>query len=150
MEHDQNLGTADPSLIRDMLIGSGYSEKAVDYYLTKSNMGSIPEADQVTAMTGTCGDTMKVFLKIDHGRIEDAKIQVLGCPGAVSSAMAALDLIKGKTIEEARKLTEGDIFRTLESLPVQKHHCISLSVRTVQKALEDYLGHNGGAPKEDH
>ncbi|MDY6852471.1 MAG: iron-sulfur cluster assembly scaffold protein, partial [Thermodesulfobacteriota bacterium] len=111
-----DIGSTDPELIREMLLGSGYSEKAIQYFLKKPSLGSLPDANQVSEMIGSCGDTMKLFLKIDHDRIQDAKIQVLGCPGAVSSAMVAMEMIKGKTLEEAAELNDGDIFRALEAL----------------------------------
>jgi nitrogen fixation NifU-like protein len=92
----------------------------------------------VTELTGVCGDTMKIYLKFEDSRIKDAKIQVLGCPGAVSSAMAAMDLIKGMSVEEAMAVQDRDIFRMLEEIPDQKQHCIRLTIKTLQKALEEY------------
>lgn len=121
-----------------MLADSGYSEKAIRYFVEKPHMGTIANADHVSEMTGSCGDTMSICIKVEEGIIRDAKYQVLGCPGAVASAMAAVDLVKGKTIEEARSLNDGDVFRLLESIPAQKHHCIQLAVKTLQKALDEY------------
>lgn len=149
MTDEHEIIPQDPATIRDMLLGSGYSEKAINYFLTKPSMGSLQDANQISELTGTCGDSMKIYLKIDGNRIQDARIQVLGCPGAVSSAMVAMEMIKGKTIDEAKALNDGDVFRALESLPVQKHHCISLTVRTLQKALNDYVGQNGGTGRKD-
>ena len=125
---------------REILSSSGYADKAIDYYLNKANMGGIPNADQVTELTGPCGDTMRLFLKLKENRIEDAKIQVLGCPAAIASAMAAMDLIKGKTLKEAKVVKDRDIFRMLEDLPDQKQHCIRLTVKTLQKAIDDFEG----------
>jgi len=122
-----------------MLAGSGYSDKAIRYYIEKPYVGSIPDADQVSEMTGTCGDTMRIWLKVGNGVILDARYQVLGCPGAIASAMAVVDLIKGKKITDARKLNDGDVFRLLENLPDQKNHCIELAVKTFQKALNEYI-----------
>jgi nitrogen fixation NifU-like protein len=133
----------DPNEIRELLSVSGYSEKAISYFLEKKNMGRLPDADQVSELTGSCGDTMKVYLKVEDGRIKDAKIQVLGCPGAVASAMAAMDFIKGKTLEEATSLKDRDIFRMLEDIPDQKTHCIRLTNKTIQKAIEEYMSNNG-------
>ena len=79
---------------KDMLSSSGYSDKAIRYYLDKKNMGELDNANQVSELTGHCGDTMKIFLKIDGGIVSDAKIKVLGCPGAIAAAMAAMDMIK--------------------------------------------------------
>jgi nitrogen fixation NifU-like protein len=129
--------------IREMLHGSGYSDKATTYYIDKPNMGVLPDANQVTELTGPCGDTMKIYLKMDNGRIKDAKIQVLGCPGAVASAMAAIEMIKGRTVEEALKIKDRDIFRVLEEIPDEKQHCIRLTNKTIHKALEEYQAKEG-------
>jgi nitrogen fixation NifU-like protein len=124
--------------IKEMLSKSGYSDKAIQFYIERPYMGIIPNADQVSEMTGTCGDTMGICLKVDDGKIVDAKYEVLGCAGAVSAAMAVVDLIKGKSIKKAKKLDDGDIFRMLEEIPVKKHHCIQLAVKTLHKGLDDY------------
>ena len=129
--------------IHDILITSGYSEKAIKYYLDKKNMGILEDASQISELTGQCGDTMKIYLKMENDLIKDAKIQVLGCPGAVASAMAAIDMIKGKTLDEALKITDRDIFRELEDIPDQKQHCIRLTNKTIQKAIEEYKSGNG-------
>ena len=135
---------SDSEGIRELLSGSGYSDRAITYFLNKKNMGSLPDADQVTELTGPCGDTMKIYLKLDDGnKIKDAKIQVMGCPGAVASAMATMDLIRGKTIEDAMAIKDRDIFRILEEIPDQKQHCIRLTVKTLQKAIEEYKSKNG-------
>jgi nitrogen fixation NifU-like protein len=131
----------------EMLSGSGYSEKAINYYLEKKNMGQLDDATQVSELTGHCGDTMKISLKIDGGVIQDAKIQVLGCPGAIASAMAAMDLIRGKSLDDALKVTDRDIFRELEEIPDQKQHCIRLTSKTIEKAINEYKSGNGGRPK---
>ncbi len=127
----------------DMLKGAGYSEIAVNYIIEKPYMGTLPDADHVSAMTGTCGDTMTIYLKINNDIITDARYEVLGCPGAVSAAMAAVDLIKGKSLDYAHSIDDGDIFRVLEEIPEKKHHCIQIAVKTLHKAMEEYKdGHS--------
>jgi nitrogen fixation NifU-like protein len=121
-----------------MLANSGYSATAIRYFLDKPNIGTISDPDHATEMTGSCGDTMSVSLKFENGAIRDIKYQVLGCPGAVAAAMAVADLAKGKTIEEARTLNDGHVFRLLEEIPATKHHCIQLAVKTLHKALAEY------------
>lgn len=144
MGKEQAFGLNDAASIHEMLAGSGYSNKAIQYYLERPYMGEIKNADQISELTGHCGDTMKVFLKLDEsGRIEDVRYQVLGCPGAIAAAMAAVDLVKGKSLGEALSLTDRDVFRELEDLPDQKQHCIRLAVKTLQKAIEEYSGSNG-------
>ncbi len=124
--------------IKEMLSSAGYSDKAIQYYLEKPYMGLLPDADQVSEMTGTCGDTMAVYLKVSDGRVTDVMYQVMGCAGAVSAAMAAVDLVKGKKIEDARNLDDGDIFRVLQDIPVKKHHCIQLAVKALHKTIDAY------------
>jgi len=136
IEPEQIINQTDLMSIRKMLIGSGYSEKAIEYYINKPHMGDLPDADQVTELTGTCGDTMKIFLMVDRDIIKDIKYQVLGCPGAVASAMVAADLAKGRSLEYAGTISDNDIFNTLTDMPDKKHHCIQLAVKTLHKALE--------------
>lgn len=128
---------------KEILFSSGYSDKAIQYYLDKKNIGELDNANQISELTGHCGDTMKIFLKIDRGIVQDAKIQVLGCPGAIAAAMAAMDMIKGKTLDNALKVTDRDIFRELEEIPDQKQHCIRLTNKTIEKAINDYRSGNG-------
>lgn len=130
--------------LRAMLSESGYSDKAIDYYIRKPHMGIIENADQISEMTGTCGDSMKVYLKVENGRIADVKYQILGCPGSISAAMAAVDLVRGQSIDEALALDDADVFKSLEDIPVKKHHCIQLAVKALQKAITEYRKHNGG------
>jgi nitrogen fixation NifU-like protein len=134
----QTVLTNDQDGLRTMLASAGYSNKAIEYYTKKPYMGILPDADQCSEMTGSCGDTMEVYLKVEDGIIKDVRYQVMGCAGAVSAAMAAVDLVKGKKLQEAKKLTDGDVFRLLEEIPVKKHHCIQLAVKTLLKGIEEY------------
>jgi nitrogen fixation NifU-like protein len=138
MEQETFSGQNDVVSVREMLSSSGYAEEAIQYFLTKPNLGPLRGADLVTELTGPCGDTMKCFLKVDQGRIKDAKYLVLGCPGAVSAAMALADLVKGKTLEEALQVKDRDVFRRLVQIPDQKQHCIRLAVKTLEKAIKEY------------
>ncbi|GBC59674.1 iron-sulfur cluster assembly scaffold protein [Desulfonema ishimotonii] len=142
MSPEQITNPAKAEGLQDMLASAGYSETAISYYIRKPYMGSIPDADQVSDMTGSCGDTMSIYLKLDGDIVTDAKYQVMGCAGAVSAAMAAVDLIRGKTLDYARSLNDGDVFKVLQKIPEKKHHCIQLAVKTLHKALDEYK--NGG------
>jgi nitrogen fixation NifU-like protein len=143
MGQENDITSINAENIKELLTGSGYSEKAISYYIDKKNMGSLSDADQVSELTGSCGDTMKIYLKVEKEIIKDAKIQVVGCPGAVASAMAAMDMIRGKTLDEALEMKDRDIFRELEDIPDQKQHCIRLTNKTIQKAIEEYKSSNG-------
>jgi len=125
--------------VEDMLKAAGYSDVAIKYHTEQPYMGSLENADIVSGMTGTCGDTMKIFLKTDNDIIQDARYQVLGCAGAISSAMAIVDIVKGKTLQEAKGINDGDVFKVLENIPEKKHHCIQLSVKTLHKAIDEKL-----------
>ena len=124
--------------IEEMLTASGYSKTAIDYYINKPHMGQIPDADISSQMTGTCGDTMGITIKMNNGVVGDAKYQVMGCAGAISAAMAVVDLIKGKDLAYARSIDDGTVFKVLQEIPVKKHHCIQLAVKTLHKALDAY------------
>lgn len=124
--------------VYQMLSESGYADRAIEYFQSKQNIGIIEDADQVTDLTGPCGDTMKISLKIDGDRINDARIQVLGCPGAVASGCALVSLAKGKTLQEARDIDLDELYRELEKMPDQKVHCARLAIKTLQKTLEQY------------
>jgi nitrogen fixation NifU-like protein len=132
--------------MHDMLASAGYSDKAIAYYLDKPNMGKLANADQVSEVTGECGDTMRVYLIIADGVIQDAKFEVMGCPGAVAAAMAVADMVKGVSLADARLIRDADIFRSLVVIPDQKQDCIRLAAKTLQRALEDYQPGNGRKP----
>ena len=124
----------------ELLRKAGYSEKAIDYYLRKLNVGVIEGADAVDSYTGLCGDSMKVYLKVEKGVIRDAKFQAIGCAGAFASGSALTEMVKGKTLKEAEKLTEQDVIKDLEELPGPKLHCARLAVDALRKSIESYLG----------
>jgi nitrogen fixation NifU-like protein len=128
--------------MQEMLSNAGYSDRAIQYYMEKPYMGRLLNADQVSEMTGTCGDTMAVYLKVADDVIADVRYEVMGCAGAISAAMAAVDLVKGKQIGEARSLEDGDVFRVLQEIPVKKHHCIQLAVKALHKTIDEYQQKN--------
>ena len=123
---------------RKMLSEAGYADPAINYYLEKKYMGYIEDADQVAQKVGSCGDIMKVYLKVNDNRINDVRYEITGCAGAISAAMAAVDLVKGKTIDEALQVNDGDVFKVLENIPVKKHHCIQLAVKTMHQGIQEY------------
>ncbi len=132
-----------------MLSESGYSDKAIKYIQEKEKIGLIENADQVTALTGPCGDTMKVSLSINHEVIDDAKIQVLGCPGAVASGCALVSLARGKSLEEAAGIDLDALYKELEKMPDQKVHCARLAIKTLHKALERYTKRNNSGRNDN-
>ena len=126
------------SEMQDLLKESGYSEKAIEYYMNKVNVGELSEPDAHAIYTGPCGDTMEIFLDVEDGMIKEAKFQAIGCAGAFSSGSALTERIIGMTLEEAEKIEEDEIIDYLGGIPAQKVHCTCLSKRTLQKAIKDY------------
>ena len=126
------------SEVRELLVKSGYSNKAIEYYLKKVNVGLIEEPSVHVAYTGPCGDTMEVYLKIESNVIQDAKFRAIGCAGSFSSGSALMEMVRGKTLAEAEKITEEDVINFLGGIPKQKIHCACLAKRTLQMAIEKY------------
>ena len=124
--------------IVELLKKSGYSDKAIKYYVDKVNVGNIKDCDAHFAYTGPCGDTMEIFLTIKDDKIEDAKFQAIGCAGAFSSGSALTEMIRGKTLEQALEYNEMDIMDYLGKIPKQKIHCARLAVATLEKTVVQY------------
>jgi len=131
------------SLIQDLLKQSGYSDKAIGYYMNRVNVGEMSEPDVHAIYTGPCGDTMEIFLNVEGGVIKEAKFQAIGCAGAFSSGSALTEMIIGKTLEAAGEIDEEEIINYLGGIPMQKVHCTCLSKRTLQKAIKDYKNKRG-------
>ena len=123
----------------ELLRKAGYSEKAIDYYIRKLNVGVIEGAEAVDSYTGLCGDSMRVYLKVEEGVIRDAKFQAIGCAGAFASGSALTEMVKGKTLKEAEKITEQDVIKYLGELPGPKIHCARLAVDALRKSIESYM-----------
>jgi len=128
------------SEVRRLLEQSGYSSKAIDYYVKKVDVGRIEQPSVHLAYTGPCGDSMEVYLKIESDVIKEAKFQAIGCAGAFSAGSALMEMVKEKTLEEAGKITEEDIISFLGGIPKQKIHCACLAKRTLQMAIKKYRG----------
>jgi nitrogen fixation NifU-like protein len=123
---------------RKMLSEAGYADPAINYFLEKKYMGHLENADQVSQKIGSCGDIMKVYIKLGENEIiDDVRYEITGCAGAISAAMAAVELVKGKTLDAALKINDGDVFKVLENIPEKKHHCIQLAVKTMHQGIEE-------------
>ncbi len=120
---------------------SAYSERVLDHFRNPRNQGVLEDANAV-GMAGNpqCGDTMKLYLKVRDGRIEDVRWQTLGCGASIAASSAASELLKGATVEQARKLTRQRIAEAVGGLPEGKVHCSVLAADALKAALEDYEG----------
>jgi nitrogen fixation NifU-like protein len=129
---------SDEEGLRELLRKAGYSEKAIDHYIKKRNVGVIEGAEAAESHTGLCGDSMKVYLKIEKELIIDAKFQAVGCAGAFASGSALTEMVKGKTLKAAERITEQDLARDLGKLPGPKLHCVRLAVDALRKSIASY------------
>jgi len=122
-----------------LMVESGYSDKAIEFYVNNVNVGKLENPTIATTFLGSCGDLIKLYLKINEQNvIEDARFYYLGCPGSASSASAMTTLLKGKTIDQAKKMTGNDILTELGGLPKSKLDCTTLSIKTLRKAIAEY------------
>lgn len=124
-----------------------YSEKVMDHFRNPRNVGEIPDADGVGEEGNpVCGDIMKLWIKVDENeRIVDAKFKTFGCGAAIATSSMVTELVKGKTLEEARKIGKQTVAEALDGLPPAKMHCSNLAADALQKAIDDYLSKKKGA-----
>jgi len=116
-----------------------YSDKVMDHFMHPRNMGEIEDADGVGEVGNpACGDVMKLYLKIENEQIVDAKFKTFGCGAAIASSSMTTELIKGKTIDEAIKLSNEAVAEALGGLPPAKQHCSVLAEEALRAALDDY------------
>ena len=117
-----------------------YTEKVMDHFKNPRNVGEIENASGVgTVGNAKCGDIMQIFLDIDDaGIIQDVKFKTFGCGAAVATSSMATEMIKGKSVDEALKITNSAVVEALEGLPPQKIHCSVLAEEAVKAAIEDY------------
>ena len=121
-----------------------YSDKVWDHFSNPRNVGEIADADGVGEVgNATCGDIMKIYLKIDHDVITDVKFKTFGCGAAIATSSMATEMIKGKPVSEALKLTNKAVVEALDGLPAYKLHCSVLAEEAVKAAVKDYYDKNG-------
>jgi nitrogen fixation NifU-like protein len=116
-----------------------YSQKVMEHFKNPHNMGEIPDADGVGSVGNpVCGDMMTIYIKVKDDRLEDIKFKTYGCGSAIATSSMITDLARGKTLEEAMKITRGDVADELGGLPPIKMHCSNLAADALHAAIEDY------------
>jgi nitrogen fixation NifU-like protein len=121
-------------------MNTNYSEKVMDHFMNPRNVGEIPDADGIGKVGNpVCGDIMNMYIKVNDGVITDVKFKTFGCGAAIATSSMATELIKGKTLEEALKLSNAAVAEALGGLPPVKMHCSVLAEEAVQSAIDDYL-----------
>ncbi len=121
-----------------------YSEKVMDHFTNPRNVGEMANADGVgTVGNAKCGDIMQMFIKVENDTIVDVTFKTFGCGAAIATSSMATELVKGKTIEEALKLTNSAVVEALEGLPPVKVHCSVLAEEAIKAAIQNYYDRNG-------
>jgi len=117
----------------------GYSTKVMEHFANPRNVGEIEDADGIGNVGNpTCGDIMRLYIKVKDGVITDAKFKTFGCGAAIATSSMMTELIKGKPLEEARKISNAAVAEALGGLPPVKMHCSVLAEEALQSAIEDY------------
>ncbi len=116
-----------------------YSPKVMQNFSNPQNVGEIPDADGVgTVGNPVCGDLMTIYIKVKDDKIADIKFKTFGCGAAIATSSMITQMARGKTIDEALKITRNDVANELEGLPPQKMHCSNLAADALKAAIEDY------------
>lgn len=125
-----------------------YSEKVMDHFANPRNVGEIEDADGIGEVgNAKCGDIMKMYIKVDNGVITNVKFKTFGCGAAVATSSIATEMIIGKKIEDALKVTNKAVMEALDGLPPQKIHCSVLAEQAMKAALADYYKRQGIDPE---
>jgi nitrogen fixation NifU-like protein len=127
-----------------------YSEKVMDHFMNPRNVGEIENPDGIGEEGNpVCGDMMTFYIKVDNDRLSDVKFKTFGCGAAIAVSSMVSEMAKGKTIEEARKITPALVAKELEGLPKNKYHCSNLGAQALNKAIDDYLAKQGKTAKAE-
>ena len=118
-----------------------YNDRVIKEFSNPQNVGELKDANAVGQVgNASCGDIMKIFMKInDENIIEDVSFQTFGCAAAIATSSVATSMIKGKTVDEALKITNAQVVEELGGLPAQKLHCSVLAEEAIKAAISDYL-----------
>jgi nitrogen fixation NifU-like protein len=121
-------------------MGDGmYSERVMEHFQNPRNVGEIKDADGVGEIGNpVCGDIMKLYIKVKDDRIVDAKFKTFGCGAAIATSSMVTELVKGKTLEEAKRISRDTVAEALDGLPPVKMHCSNLAADALHNAIEDY------------
>jgi nitrogen fixation NifU-like protein len=123
-----------------IMAGGPYTEKVMDHFMNPRNVGEIENADGVGEVGNpACGDMMRLYVKVEGGRVLDAKFRTFGCGAAIASSSMLTEMIKGKTIGEVRAITNQQVSEALGGLPEVKIHCSVMAEEAVKAALDDYV-----------
>jgi nitrogen fixation protein NifU and related proteins len=125
-----------------------YSAKVIEHFQHPRNVGEIENADGMgTVGNPSCGDIMSIYIKVENDIITDIKFKTFGCGAAIATSSITTEMVKGKSIEEAERLTRNDVADALDGLPPIKMHCSNLATDALRAAIADYRAKQGGDKK---
>ncbi len=128
--------------LQDLILADArriYSETVIRHAMEPRNLGVMPDADGFGRVTGSCGDTMEISIKVKGNTIADAVFMTDGCGPSIASGSMVTELARGKSIGEARKIAQADVLNGLDGLPEESKHCALLAADTLRAAIADYL-----------
>ena len=125
-----------------------YSEKVIDHFSNPRNVGTMEDADGIGEVGNpVCGDMMKFFIKVKDDKVDDIKYQTFGCVAAIAVSSKVSEMIKGKSLDEAKALSKKAVAEALDGLPKEKMHCSNLGAEALAEAIEDYEAKKSGKPR---
>jgi nitrogen fixation NifU-like protein len=113
-----------------------FSKKVIEEYTSPNNIGKMAQPDAFTILTGWCGDTMEIYLKMEHEIVADITFMTDGCGSTIACGSMLTSMVKGKSLDEAEAITEDDLIAALEGLPEENLHCAHLAIITLRDALK--------------
>jgi nitrogen fixation NifU-like protein len=136
-EFDHSFRELEQSVMEDMR--KTYSDKTIDHFLNPRNLAKIAAPDGFARVTGPCGDTMEIRLRVKDGRVLNTSFWTDGCGPSIASGSMVTELAKRKNVSEAQKITQQDVLDALGGLPEESLHCALLAANTLKEAIKDYL-----------
>jgi len=114
-----------------------YSETTIDHAMNPRNVGEMADADGFAKLTGSCGDTIEIWLKVKNGTVADATFMTDGCGTSIASGSIVTEMAKGKSVDELRNISQRDVLSALDGLPEESEHCALLAVDTLKEAIRN-------------
>lgn len=136
-EFDNSFQELEQSVMEDMK--RIYSEETIDHFLNPRNLGEIPAPDGFARVTGPCGDTMEIYLKVRDSRVINASFWTDGCGPSIASGSMVTEMARRMNVSEAQRISQHDVLAALGGLPEESQHCALLAANTLKEAIKNYL-----------
>jgi len=136
-EFDNSFKELEQSVMDDMR--TVYSEQTIDHFLNPRNLGAMPAPDGFARVTGSCGDTMEIYLKVRDGTVMNVSFWTDGCGPSIASGSMITEMAKQMNVKEAQRIGQHDVLAALGGLPEESQHCALLAANTLKEAIKNYL-----------